>query len=164
MTDYSELKMRLRGGIFTYGDERAALAAIEAQEKRIAELEARDDAALREATILAVSLAETHWPGNMDWRPLDKTAGVITQINNMCAGLDARIAELEKRKKHLEEMHHGWRQGALQANARIAELEAVLKPFAGMAKYCENMSDSESQCVLVGDLRAARSALNGEKG
>ena len=136
MTDYSELKMRLRGGIFTYGDERAALAAIEAQEKRIAELEARDDAALREATILAVSLAEKHWPENMDWRPLDKTAGVISQINNMCAGLDARIAELE----------------------------AALKPFAGMAEYCGNMSDSESQCVLVGDLRAARAALNGENG
>lgn len=40
MTDIDELKVRLRGGIFTYGDERAALAAIEAQEKRIAELEA----------------------------------------------------------------------------------------------------------------------------
>jgi hypothetical protein len=31
----------------------------------------------------------------MDWRPLDETAGAITQINNMCAGLGARIAELE---------------------------------------------------------------------
>ena len=35
MTDIDELKVRLRGGIFTYGDERAALAAIEAQEKEI---------------------------------------------------------------------------------------------------------------------------------
>lgn len=72
-----------------------ARGEIEKLRARIAELEARDDAALRAATILAVSLAEKHWPENMDCRPLDETAGVISQINNMCAGLDARIAELE---------------------------------------------------------------------
>lgn len=46
--------------------------------------------------------------------------------------------------------------------ARIAELEAAMKPFAGMAQYCDDMSDSESHCVFVGDLRAASDAL-GEK-
>jgi predicted nuclease with TOPRIM domain len=34
-----------------------------------------------------------------------------------------RIAELEKREKHLEEMFHGWRDEARKAYARIAELE-----------------------------------------
>jgi hypothetical protein len=43
-----------------------------------------------------------------------------------------------------------------EENARLRE---ALKPFAGMAQYCEGMSDSESQCVFVGDLRAARAAI-----
>lgn len=45
----------------------------------------------------------------------------------------------------------------------IERLREALKPFAGMAQHCEGMSDSESQCVFVGDLRAARAALKGEK-
>jgi benzoyl-CoA reductase/2-hydroxyglutaryl-CoA dehydratase subunit BcrC/BadD/HgdB len=39
----------------------------------------------------------------------------------------ARIAELEKREKHLEEMFHGWRDEASKGYARIAELEAENK-------------------------------------
>ena len=50
-----------------------------------------------------------------------------------------------------------------EAAARIVELEAALKPFAGMAQYCNDMGDSESQCVFVGDLRTARAAYRGEK-
>jgi hypothetical protein len=50
-----------------------------------------------------------------------------------------------------------------EAADRIAELEAALRPFAGMADYCETDRDSESACVFVGDLRAARAALKGEK-
>ena len=38
-------------------------------------------------------------------------------------------------------------------------LREVLDPFSRMAQYCENMSDSASQCVFVGDLRAAAKAL-----
>lgn len=50
-----------------------------------------------------------------------------------------RIAELENREKHLEEMFHGWRDEARKAFARIAELETenkslwkALKPFAAV--------------------------------
>ena len=50
-----------------------------------------------------------------------------------------------------------------EAAVRIAELEAALRPFAGMAEYCELDRDSESACVFVGDLRAARAALKGGK-
>jgi hypothetical protein len=47
-----------------------------------------------------------------------------------------------------------------------AQMREALKPFAGMAQHCEGMSDSESQCVFVGDLRAARAAIRegGEDG
>ena len=46
---------------------------------------------------------------------------------------------------------------------RIAKLEAALRPFAGMADFCEKDNDSERACVFVGDLRAARAALEGGK-
>jgi len=51
--------------------------------------------------------------------------------------------------------------------ARIAELEAALKPFADIAKELD--ADSLRYCdiditVAVGDLRAARAAYLGEKG
>ncbi len=82
---------------------------------RIAELEEREADALRGATILAVSLAEKHWPENMDWRPLDETAGVITQINNMCAGLDARIAELEAALKNWDALIRHQYTGSCEA-------------------------------------------------
>ena len=49
-----------------------------------------------------------------------------------------------------------------EAADEIEKLCAALRPFAGMADYCEGDSDSESACVFVGDLRQARAAL-GEK-
>lgn len=50
----------------------------------------------------------------------------------------------------------------LEAATEIEKLRAALRPFAGMADYCEGDSDSESACVFVGDLRQARAVL-GEK-
>ena len=46
-----------------------------------------------------------------------------------------------------------------KAADEIENLRAALKPFAGLVKYCEGMTDSESHCVFVGDLRAAAAAL-----
>ena len=94
-----------------------------------------------------------------------------------------RVAELEKREKHLEEMFQGWRDEAIKASARIAELEAVLKPFADLwvfpddlgpeaeeiircdPDWDEEANDRTKEDVMVfrGDIRAARAALNGEK-
>ena len=52
-----------------------------------------------------------------------------------------------------------------QLRARIAELEAALKPFAyDYGDYSDGMwSDSDYIEVLVSDLRAARAAYIGEK-
>ena len=88
-----------------------------------------------------------------------------------------RIAELEAKLKKENEsalvkqlreagdlgVSYGWGRNTIYFRAadRIAELEAALRPFAGMADYCETDRDSESACVFVGDLRAARAALEG---
>jgi len=53
-------------------------------------------------------------------------------------------------------------KAVVERDAEIEKLRAALRPFAGMADYCEGDSDSESACVFVGDLRQARAAL-GEK-
>jgi len=70
-----------------------------------------------------------------------------------------RITELERREKHLEEMLNGWRDEAKKADARIAELEAALKPFANAWDEKETWQWQ----INIDDLRAARAALNGEK-
>ena len=62
-----------------------------------------------------------------------------------------------------EGLEEGIKIGKAEADARIAELEAALRPFAGMADFCEKDNDSERACVFVGDLRAARAALEGGK-
>jgi len=82
------------------------LADIEKANEWIAELERQEADALREATILAESLSR-HWPDNTSWRPLDEAAGVITQISNMCAGLNERIAELEAAMREIYEVYAG---------------------------------------------------------
>ena len=77
----------------------------------------------------------------------------------------ARIAELEATLIKVDRAAYqkGFKAGQESQTARIAELEAALRPFAGMAEYCELDRDSESACVFVGDLRAARAALEGGK-
>ena len=100
---------------------------------RIAELEEREADALRGATILAVSLAEKHWPENMDWRPLDETAGVITQINNMCAGLGARIAELEA--VHTKKQEWLWAEEITRLREDNACLREALEPIVKIKAF-----------------------------
>jgi len=69
-----------------------------------------------------------------------------------------------------------WQKDALhtlkvknEGDARIAELEAALKPFADVANYFDNeprYTDEDSPCEAFntfGDLRAARAAYLGEK-
>jgi hypothetical protein len=48
-----------------------------------------------------------------------------------------------------------------EKDARIAELEAALKPFSDMANYLDEPDDGETcgYAINCGDLRAARAAL-----
>ena len=48
--------------------------------------------------------------------------------------------------------------------ARIAELEAALKPFADVADYTKTWADTEKAPVPVFCLRAARAALEKKNG
>jgi hypothetical protein len=52
-----------------------------------------------------------------------------------------------------------------EAAARIAELEAALKPFADMTNYLDEPDDGETcgYAINCADLRAARAAYLGEK-
>lgn len=64
--------------------------------ERIQELEKQLSDAMREASSLAVSLYEKHYESQPDSVPFelcDSPAGVITQINNMVAGLSEQLAE-----------------------------------------------------------------------
>ena len=86
---------------------------------------------------------------------------------------DARIAELERREKHLEEMFHGWRDEANKASARIAELEAALNLADKLAinvlgswdafepALRSDIGNTNYRCVAekVAEYRAARDAL-----
>jgi len=97
MTDYSGLIARVRSPYaLTERDAQEIADALEAQAKEIAELN-------EEVNCWAEASA---WPEHSPRQ------------------LRARIVELEKREKHLEEMFHGWRDEAIKASARIAELEA----------------------------------------
>jgi regulator of replication initiation timing len=130
---------------------------------RIAELEEREADALRGATILAVSLAEKHWPENTDWRPLDETAGVITQINNMCAGLGARIAELEA--VHTKKQEWLWAEEITRLREENAQLRGLLKPFVPETQWIDPaIPDTRPIDVMVraGELRAAKAAIPGK--
>jgi hypothetical protein len=67
-----------------------------------------------------------------------------------------------------DENYCDWRQSncplVKDYRARIAELEAVLKPFAYYAEQIpDDVSDTASASGTVGDLRAALAALKGEK-
>jgi len=95
--------------------------------------------------------------------PKQMLADAITEVIR----LRKLVVELEKREKHLEEMFHGWRDEARKGDARIAELEAALKPFADEASMYDTPEDEYGQLAfrtffLVDHLRAARAAL-GEK-
>ena len=72
------------------------------------------------------------------------------------ATLEAHILSVHSAKSEAE----WWAQREIERlRAENEKLRTALKPFSGMVQYCEGMSDSESHCVLVGDLRAAAAAL-----
>lgn len=91
-----------------YADEMAAphLAAIRRAyaASPAGKVEGELKAAMVEATVLAVALAETY--GNPDWRLLPDLAGIITQISNMVAGIrserDALAAKMAQAVEALE--------------------------------------------------------------
>jgi hypothetical protein len=65
-------------------------------------------------------------------------------------------------------LEHG-KSARIKLNARVAALEAALKPFADVANYFDNeprYTDEDSPCEAFNtfaDLRAARAAYLGEK-
>ena len=144
MTDYTDLIAQLR--FFDTQIANSCADALETQAKRIAELSE------------AIGLLTTLKPDmEIDANsPVNMAAQIVAHV-------DARIAELEAESKaRLTDASTAW-DLCETLRARIAELEAALKPFAGMTQYCDDMSDSESHCVFVGDLRAARAALEKKK-
>lgn len=63
---------------------------IKAIAAKLKEVEAERDAAMREALFLATTLHSRHYSEVTQWEPLDYPAGVISQIDNMVAGIVAR--------------------------------------------------------------------------
>lgn len=63
---------------------------IEELKAKLAEVKAERDAAMREALALATTLHRNHYSDVPQWEPLKYPAGVISQIDNMVAGIVAR--------------------------------------------------------------------------
>jgi len=87
-------------------------------------------------------------------------AGACHQAMSLIRSQEKRIADLSK---EADMMHSEYKTAA----ARIAELEAALKPFADKCKLLDDGSVGD-KCVIpfsfaIGDLRAARTAYLGEK-
>ena len=77
-----------------------------------------------------------------------------------------RIAELEAQLLAGNDWlnaRHAVLQELAEANARIAELEAALKPFADLAEIFPHSHPFHEVIVELGDLRAARAAYLGDK-
>jgi len=70
----------------------------------------------------------------------------------------ARIAELEKRERHLEELFHSWRDEAMRASARIAELEAAFERAANDMRPMRRSMISRSKAAEI----VKRAALKGK--
>ena len=174
MTD--DLIARLRSGQFTeiqrtknteditYPSSAGKMAAdaLEAQARRIAELEAELETT---KSLLPQKLDEAPYrpPFISDWWSI----AVLERRKrrNVDKELRARIAELEERVDAFE-------MDAGHAATRIAELKAALKPFDEMLQRDfsfmaddERYDDDFTSKVLMrlGDLRAARAAYLGEK-
>jgi hypothetical protein len=167
MTDYSELVNDLREYLTT----RQISDLLEAHAKEIANLEF--EVHLRDDALEGLSAC------------MDEVKKKLIAQHDALIKKDASIAELEKREKHLEEMFHGWRDEAIKASARIAELETANKTLRGLLKPFADVKERDIELwygldpdpfvpddaalnsidnsPTVGDLRAARAALNGEK-
>lgn len=75
----------------------------------IASMKAERAEALREAKQLAEALHRRHYFHVKHWKPLDTTAAIISQIDNMTAGigsnLEAREAEITRYRSELTKIH-----------------------------------------------------------
>jgi len=131
-----------------------AATALEAQARRIKELEAERDKA-NQATKDWLSATADEKLENK--RLIERVSGLI-QEGLMLVGKveqrDARIAELTGNREAWKGIQEGTARLLQEKEARIAELEAALKPFAD----AQHPSD-----VSVSDLRAARAAYLGTK-
>lgn len=122
-----------------------------ADSQRIPELTAQLAEAQREAVTLAQYLYNacySHEPdyasGKVKWEPCDTPAGVITQIDNMVAGVRAKLAEAQRDSERLD-----WIE-------KIALRELPSPPRRGMWKFGDGL--------IVGmSLRAAIDAARGER-
>lgn len=99
MSDIVDI-LRHMAGNFAYAVRRneLALAAdeIERLRARVAELEAREEKTRRYADRLAINIKLKHFSDRVpDWQPLPDTLGILTQIDNMTAGIGERVAELD---------------------------------------------------------------------
>lgn len=75
----------------------AIVSEIEILRARVAELESREEETRRYADRLAVNIKLKHFSDRApDWQPLPDTLGILTQRDNMTAGIGERVAELEK--------------------------------------------------------------------
>lgn len=117
----------------------AAMSLIRKQEKRIAELETE---------ILA---------GN-DW--LNARAAVLQEL----AEANARIAELEAARREDEVYRVAAADAVESMRARIAALEAALKPFSDISKQNVRVSNGDLVEIIVTleQLKAAGAALEGK--
>ena len=81
---------------------------------------------------LADALRKKHYPDNTDWRPLGDLLGLLTQIDNMVAGLRTPTDERVK---------------ALEAeNARLRDaLEYIQKPQYGLQGIIEDGDSDEER-------------------
>lgn len=130
-------------------DFRAKVAALE--EERDALSRALDDAK-GEALSLACALYNQHYTEDApDWAPLDTAAGVITQINNMVAGLsqdnDYQFTRANEWREQSEVMRH---------RAEVAEQQAQR-----MREALEKIAACNGQDIY-GHIAIARAELEGK--
>ena len=155
--DYSDLVAELRSG--EDGLEYAAADALEAQARRIAELEYINNSILSANKELGFAFTER-----------DEAQARIAELEvPLCIGRRTIGIMAEEGMWQSENGRAVVAADELfrqDPYARIAELEAALKPFAHKAEFYLFDSDADDAVVevdlIAGDLRAARAAL-GEK-
>ena len=98
-------------------------AEIAALQSDLAAVKAEQDAVFKEAHFLATAIHRKHYHEVTQWKPLDYTAGLISQIDNMAAGLSLDLAaareEIARARAKLirEWTGMGWDKEVAIANA-----------------------------------------------
>ena len=102
---------------------RRAGSEIAALQSDLAAVKAEQDAVFKEAHFLATAIHRKHYHEVTQWKPLDYTAGLISQIDNMAAGLSLDLAaareEIARARAKLirEWTGMGWDKEVAIANA-----------------------------------------------